>query len=304
MWTRIDFLGRCAFDGPVLEDKDLSGIALVSPTHGLVGADERGAVQVIELSADSQTLKVLRTVALRSADEELDIEAIACEGTYYYIVGSHGVAKKSGAFQASRYRIFRLQVDPVTGMPSRGREALATASLSGILEADPVVGKHFGKPLQLRGVNIEGLAVRDGHLFVGLRNPNLNGYAFVIEVPADEVFTGAKQPAHRLHRLKLGKGLGIREIVAARSGFLIIAGNAGSEPSKKHALALDHKPDMGFWMFAWDGKGQDVHKIGRVPNAAGKAEAMTILDESPEGATVLILFDGAPQGQPSLYRIH
>ena len=304
MWTQIDFLGRYAFDGPVLEDKDLSGIAFVSPTRGLVGADEKGAVQVIELPAGSRTLKVLRTITLQGADEELDVEAIACEGAYYYIVGSHGVAKKSGAMQAGRYRIFRLQVDPVTGMPSRGRQALAAASLSGILRADPVVGKHFGKPLQQQGVNIEGLAARNGRLFVGLRNLNLNGYAFVVEVPADELFAGDKRPAHELHRLKLGKGLGIREIVAARSGFLVIAGNAGSEPSGKDASALDYRPDTGFWLFAWDGKGQNVHKIGQIPNAPGKAEAMTILDESPEGVTVLILFDGAPQGQPSVYRIH
>ena len=304
MWTQIDFLGTYTFEGPVLEGKDLSGIALVSPTRGLIGADESSAVQVVELSAAARTLKVLRTVALRSAEEELDVEAIACEGPYYYIVGSHGVAKKSGTLQASRYRIFRLQVDPLTSMPAPGRQALTAASLSGILKADPVLGKHFGKPLQQRGLNIEGLAVRNGRLFVGLRNPNLEGHAFVIEVAADELFASGKPPAHRLHKLKLGRGLGVREIVAARSGFLLIAGNAGSEPSKKHTRALDHEPDTGFWIFAWDGQAQNVHNIGRIPNAPGKAEAMTILDDSPEGLNVLILFDGAPQGQPSLYRIH
>ncbi|MHC4517165.1 MAG: DUF3616 domain-containing protein, partial [Planctomycetota bacterium] len=297
-WTRIDFLGRFAFDGNVLEDEDLSGIACVSPTRGLIGADERGAVQVVELSRSNRSLKVLRTVALVNADEELDIEAIACEGAFYYIVGSHGVAKKSGLRQVGRYRVFRLRVDPITGMPDDGGKALAVASLSGILAADPTLGKYFGKPLQNKGLNIEGLAVRKGRLYVGLRNPNLAGRAFVVEVPADDLFAGAGPPVYRLHKLMLGRGLGIREMVAGRSGFLIIAGNAGSEPSDRHPRAKDYDKNRGFWIFDWDGEDTDVHKIGRIPNPPGKAEAMTILEEFADGLTVLILFDGAPRGRP------
>lgn len=303
MWAKIEFAGDYSFRGRVLEDRDLSGIACVSPTRGLIGADESGAVQVVELSRADRSLKVLRTVALVSANQELDVEAVASEGAFYYIVGSHGVAKKSGSMQMSRYRIFRLQVDPITGMPVNAGNALAGAGLSGLLEADPTLGRYFARPLQEQGVNIEGLAVRNGRLFIGLRNPNLDGHAFVVEVSAHDVFAGGSPPAHRLHTLKLGKGLGIREIVAARSGFLIIAGNAGSEPSKKHPRAVDYSRDRGFWMFTWDGKGAAVHKVGRIPNAPGKAEAMTILEESADEVTVLILFDGAPKGRPSVYRI-
>lgn len=304
MWTRVDFVGYYSFEGDVLEDKDLSGIAFVSPTRGLIGADEGGLVQVVELSRSDRRLKVLRTVALGHADEELDIEAIACEGASYYIVGSHGAAKKSGLRQAGRYRIFRLHVNPLTGTPVAGGRALTVTSLSGILADDPTLGRYLGKPLQEKGVNIEGLAVRNGRLFVGLRNPNLDGFAFVVEVPAGDLFTGVKQPPYKLHRLNLGKGLGIREIVAAESGFLVIAGNAGSEPSDKHPHAADYEKGRAFWIFNWDGQSPHVHKIGQIPNAPGKAEAMTILEESAEALMVLILFDGAPRGRPSLYRIH
>lgn len=303
-WTRVDFLEPYSFRGNVFEHKDLSGIACLSRTHGLIGADESGLVQMVQLSRTERTLNVLGAVSLLGSGEEIDIEGIAAEGDCYYIVGSHGVAKKSGVRQVRRYTICRLTVDPETGMPVDGSTAPAVASLAGILQADATLGPYFAKPLQQKGINIEGLAVRAGQLFVGLRNPNLDGYAFVLEVGADDVFANVARPAYTLHKLALGAGVGIREIVAAKTGFLLIAGNAGSEPSDAYPQAQDYTKGRGYELFRWDGKGSAVHKIGPIPNPPGKAEAMTILDETDAEATVLILFDGPKQGRPSVYRLH
>lgn len=300
-WSRVEFVESYAFRGNVLEDKDLSGIACISPSRCLIGADESGAVQVVELSRAGRTLDIVGAVSLLGSGEEIDIEAIAAEGDCYYIVGSHGVAKKSGQRQAKRYTICRLKVDPSTGMPAD--EPVTVASLASILEADETLGPYFAKPLQRRGVNIEGLAIRKGQLFVGLRSPNLDGFAFVLEVGADDVFANVPGPAYVLHRLKLGQGLGIREIVAAREGFLLIAGNAGSEPSDAYPQAQDYEKNRGYRLFRWSGSGSAVHQIGAIADPPGKAEAMTILDESPGEATVLIFFDGPRQGAPSVYRL-
>jgi hypothetical protein len=157
-------------------------------------------------------------------------------------------------------------------------------------------------PLQQSGVNIEGLAVRNGRLFVGFRGPNLDGFAFVLEIAAADVFDAKPEPQYTLHKLRLGKGLGIREIVAAESGFLIIAGNAGSEPSDKFTESENYEEDRDYSLVLWDGKSSEVHQIGPIPNTPGKAEAMTILEESASEVTVLILFDGPKGGRPSLYR--
>ena len=167
-----------------------------------------------------------------------------------------------------------------------------------------MLGKYFGKPLQQRGVNIEGLAVRNGRLFVGLRGPNLAGDAFVLELRADDVFAGQPRPAYVLHRLRLGAGFGIREIVAAQSSFLIIAGNSAAEPSEKYTQSVDYDEDREFLLFSWDGKGSDVQKIGVIPDVRGKAEAMTILEETRDHVTVLMLFDGPREGRPTAYRIN
>jgi hypothetical protein len=182
---------------------------------------------------------------------------------------------------------------------------LQAASLAGVIRADPVLGEHFGQPLQHKGINIEGLAARNGQLFVGFRNPNLDGCAFVMEIRADDVFSGRPRPPYTLHKLRLGEGLGIREIVAAKSCFLMIAGNAGSEPSKKYGEAEDYENDRGFFLYSWDGKGTDVHKIGALPKTKGKgkAEAMAILEETNDSVTVLVLFDGPNRGRPTVYRI-
>ncbi len=303
-WSRVDFVERYAFAGAPLEGKDLSGIACVSPTRCLIGADEGRDVQVVELSRPDRVLKILQTVPLAPSGKEIDVEAIACEGDTYYIVGSHGLAKKTGDLQANRYKLFRLKVDSRTGLPDGSRGSIQATSLVDIFRNDPVLSTHFDKPLQHKGVNIEGMAIRNGTLYVGLRNPNLEGMAFVIEVKVADLFAGTGRPKYTLHKLGLGRGLGIREIVAAQSCFLIIAGNAGSEPSEEYPQAEDYDGDRGFALFAWDGQGTQTHRIGPIPDAPAKAEAMTILDESPDQATVLIFFDGVNQGRPTAYRIH
>jgi hypothetical protein len=298
-WSRVELIDHYSFAGSVLEDTNLSGIACLSDKSCLVGADEGRAVQMVELSRAAKTLKVVRTIPLLRSGKEIDIEAIAAEGDTYYVIGSHGISKKQGEQQANRFKIFRLKVNPATGRPG----GVDVASLSSILRADPVLGEHFQMPLQQNGVNIEGLAVRDGRLFVGFRGPNLDGFAFVMEIAEADVFENRPKPQYALHKLRLGKGLGIREIVAAKSGFLIIAGNAGSEPSEKFTESENYEKDREFSLVFWDGKGSEVHRIGPIPDAPGKAEAMTILDESASEVTVLILFDGPKEGGPSVYRI-
>jgi hypothetical protein len=320
-WRNIEFVGHYSFKGDVFEDKDLSGIACVSETQCLLGADEGRQVQVGELSKEGKWLRVLTDVALVDSGKEIDIEAIAAEIDCYYIVGSHGLAKKDGEFQENRYKIFRLKVDPATGLPAgapapklrlapapvagaASAKVLQVTSLSDILKADAVLGPYFQKPLQHNGVNIEGLAVKHGQLFVGFRSPNLGGKAYVMEIAAERLFGDKKGRNYRLHSFSLGQGYGIRELVAAQSCFLIIAGNSGSEPSDKFPKSENYQEDRGYVMYSWDGSSSKVHRIGPIENPPGKAEAMTVLSESEQQMEVLILFDGADKGRPSVYRIY
>jgi hypothetical protein len=298
-WTQIEIVDHYAFRGEVAEDEDLSGIARLSDKLFVIGADEGRVIQVVELSRPAKTLKVIRSIDLVRTGQEIDTEAIAIEDDLCYVIGSHGLSKKQGQRQENRYKIFRVKLDRQTGKPI----STDVATLWDALGADPVLGPHFQQPLQRNGVNIEGLAVRRGRLFVGFRSPSLGGYAFVMEVPANDLFAGRLRTDNLLHRLHLGEGLGIREIVAAKAGFLIIAGNAGSDPSQEFTESENYTKDREFSMFLWDGKASEVHRIGSIPDTPGKAEAMVILDESPTEMTVLMLFDGPKGGAPIVYRI-
>ena len=304
-WTRVESVGQYSFEGEVMEDRDLSGLAFISKRFGLLGADEARDVQVVELSRETKTLRVLDTFSLIRSGSEIDIEGIAVDGDSYYIVGSHGLSKKQGKRQDNRFTIFRLKVDRATGMPG-GRSTsnpVETTDLIDVLRADSILREHFAKPLQQRGLNIEGLAAKNGRLFIGFRAPNIDGHAFVMEIRAQDVFGQEMRPNYALHRLRLGAGLGIREMVPWGTSFLMIVGNAGSEPSEKYTTSEDYEADRPFFLFAWDGKGPDVHRIGRIPDGEGQPEAMTILDEAEDHMTVLILFDGPSQGRPTVYRI-
>ena len=307
-WSQIELKGHFTIRGDVVADEDISGIACINERYGLLGADEDRNVYYFEISRQNKTIKILGDIELLDSGDEIDIEAIAAENNCYYITGSHGLSKKQGDIESNRFKFFRLKVNPENGMADERAKSktdfLAISSLTPILSKDPLLSRHFRQPLQQKGVNIEGLAVKDGRLFIGLRSPNLDGHMFVVELAADDLITGVADIDYRLHKLRAGKGLGIREIVRAKDCFLIIAGNAGSEPSDEYPESQDYRKNRGFELFCWDGRGPETHRIGRIPEAAGKAEAMMVLSENTEGIDVLILFDGPKDGKPTVYHIY
>jgi len=223
------------------------------------------------------------------------------ESRTYYVTGSHGVGKKKGDVQAARYAVYKIPVDPATGIVRR--EEIRQASLRPWLERRPEWSAHLGQPLQQNGLNIEGLAFANGRLYFGLRGPNVDGTAFVIEVGADAFFSGAAvEPV--VHRLPLGPGRGVRDLVACRDGFLLIAGNASAEASKAFPVSEARQPDARFQLGWWrPGMTSPVEWVGDLAAGGGKAEALLILEDSGAHIDLLCLFDGAPDGGAAAYRL-
>jgi hypothetical protein len=304
--------------GNIIGPRDLSGIARVGDFHCLIASDEGVYVQTGRFVPERREIIIDDPAESRiellspKLGSEIDIEAIAAIGNTYYVMASHGVAKKSGLFMEARHTCFRLEVDPKTGQQTG---SVHRASLQRLLRGDEVLGVYYGKLLQQRGVNIEGLAAKDGKLFVGFRSPNLKGKAYVVEIRPEVLFAGPGKPSYKLHDVALGPGLGIREIVTLQSGneyngFLIIAGNAGCEPGNTDepdtvTNVKDWQKGRGFFLFFWDG-GERVEMIGEIPRAGKgyKAEAMTVLSDTKEAIDMLILFDGPAGGAPTVYRIY
>ncbi len=295
--------GAWKFSG-FTDDEDLSGIAAWDEAHCLVCTDEKFSIQPGTMNRGGRTLSAGAAFALvpgASGDTEVDAEGVAAakdEGCYY-VTGSHGVGKKKADFQQSRCFVVRIPVDPATGrvMPA----GISTASLLPWVEQDAVLGKFARQPLQLNGFNIEGLAYRKGKLYFGVRGPNLDGDAFIIEVEAKSLFAG--KIATILHRLKVGTGVGIRELAALSDGsFLVLAGNACAEESKKQPQTLAPGPDKLFRLFRYT-PGGSAALLGEVPQPSAKAEGLLVLEEGEKTADVMVLFDSAPGGGAKTYRV-
>ena len=252
-------------------------------------------------------------VVLRDEGDELDAEGAATDGRFFYVTGSHSVNRGSCAIDPGRRHVIRFAVDPDTGRAARDANGkLAEYSDSGRLPALmallPELKQHVGKCLgdQQGGVNIEGLAIRNGRLFFGFRGPAKNREALILSVDAAAFFHG-KDAKPKVTRIVVGGGRGIRDLHAVKDGILVLAGpdDDRDNKNKSYRIAL------------WDGrKGSgkavkpkmlaqlDLKKIKlRDCDKETKPEALAVLEDSPKRYRIMILSDGMCDGGPLLFVI-
>lgn len=302
----IESVPAQAFEGELFESWDLSAVVRAAG-NTILGADEGAAIQQL----DSE-LKALSPVPL-NLKTELDLEGLAHDGQYLYAVGSHSKKRKNVEpdrvkslkrsykknrarlsergvrSEASRHHLFRLKIEDNV---LTQKDAI---DLSPLLQKDSTLAPYTIIPSKENGVDIEGLAARDGHLYVGFRGPVLRS-SFVpvmrlsFERPED----------YELLFLPLD-GRGIRSITEVSDGFLVLAGPVGDS-------------DQSFKLYHWDGKdcvpgdratpqGQ-TRLLGTVINPLGaKAEGLTVIEELPDFYLVLMVFDSVEGGSPQLLQV-
>jgi Protein of unknown function (DUF3616) len=136
------------------------------------------------------------------------------------------------------------------------------------------------KSLQQHGVNIEGVAVSNGFIHVGLRAPSLDGASFIIRVAENSVF-GATPAASKVFRPRLGIGMGIRDLAKVRGGFLVLAG--AELPEEDGAVGKAE-------LFFWRGDSTEVIPLEALGDmmADVKPEALLVLEEQDTAYRVLI----------------
>ncbi len=119
-------------------------------------------------------------------------------------------------------------------------------------------------PSKDNGFDIEGIAVMDDRVFLGLRGPVLRGWAVIIEIAVKEKKDklklkkiGRHKQKYRKHFIDL-KGMGIRELAVANNNLLILAGptmdcdgimtlyrlNGGFEDQKESLIAHEQLDKM------------------------------------------------------------
>jgi hypothetical protein len=303
----VERLGRVEFKGDIHKAKNVSAIAVVKG-YLVIGSDEGNRVQMLTRDGDRYT--VLPTdVILDGQAKEIDIEGIAAEEDLVYVVGSHSRVRKTVddshtvdenrqrllvvERDESRERLYRFRVDGQGAV-----SALEVTSLMPAIEQNPVLQTFTRVPSKENGVDIEGIAVRDGHLYVGFRGPVLrDNYVPVLRARFGHPISDAS-----LLFVNLG-GLGIRDLAPVRDGLLILAGPVGDGPGAYHLYVWDgrdclpgqRRPDEPVGRLEWLGK--------MATEKEAKAEGITVLDESNTAYEVLIVFDGLKDGGATRYRV-
>lgn len=236
---------------------------------------------------------------------EFDGEGIAIADGYAYFTGSHSCSGKN-KYKPSSYLLARfahssanslLDGDPTVERTWRGADMLLNSRVKGSY------GEEKGK-----GTNIEGLAVLGGRLYVGLRTPVGKKKVYILSAPVAELFARGEQPLNGKSvepiSLKLGEGVGIRDLAALQSGGLLILSGPTIE-QKKIPYKIWHLPPP------LDAKGAGLAELATIKTNAvareglPKAESITVLQEAPatKRITVLVNYDNIDEGAPARYEL-
>ncbi len=247
---------------------------------------------------------------LRDNTGELDAESAATDGRNFYVAGSHSAKRSSCDSNPHSRHVVRFQRDPATGQALRNANGTLagyadTGRLWSVMQAQPALQAYVHERACLgadAGVDIEGLAVRDGRLHFGLRSMGA-----VLAVDADTLFTPSGAVHATVTPLNLGTGRGIRDMQAVDKGFLLLAG-----PDDMPA----HQHTVGWTVAWWDGQASPNPVTPRVLASLDlrqvklgdcdkepKPEALTVLTETPTSYEVLVLSDGMCDGGPLAFTV-
>ncbi len=258
--------------------------------------------------------------------EEADIEGIDYKDGYLWLVGSHSLKRKKAdekdpeeenlnnlagvSSEGNRFLLARIPMVKegdtytLTQKVKEGGKTRTAAQLKGNekgndltkkLRKDPHLKAFFDIPGKDNGFDIEGLAINENCVFLGLRGPVLRGWAVVLALELKESNkkgeTKLKLKNFRKYFLQLG-GLGIRDLCIQGSDLLILAGPT---------MDLDGPVTVFRWKDAAQAKNSfvfqnDLEIVSEVPYGKGNdhAEGMTVFSTGEEGQNaLLIVYDSA-----------
>lgn len=246
--------------------KNVSAVRLTPDQHLWLGSDESSTIErlsyVEQTFAQHTQFRVADFIELpESEDEEIDIEGLAYAEHYLWFVGSHSWKRKIPKSdktdvenierltkiktEANRYLLGRIPLVNGELFPSclhpNNSEHLSAAKLEvtkqgnvlmDALKSDPHLGFFVEAeiPGKDNGFDIEGIAVYQNRIFLGLRGPVLRGWAVMLEIELElsspnllklkQIGQGNQYKKHFIYL----NGLGIRDLSLDGKDLLILAG--------------------------------------------------------------------------------
>ena len=303
----------------------------------LLAFDEgtQGYFARLEGDASAPTLVPLtRPVTLIAGDGELDAEAAATDGRYFYVTGSHSPRRSDCSARPDSRHVVRFARDANTGLAAKpgavkavintviglaasmglqkGPSAPAgyadSTRLWAIMQAQPELAPFVAES-QCMGdqgaVNIEGMAVQGERLYFGFRGPVADGAATVLSVDTEALFdpTGRANPKAVVTTVALGAHTGIRDMVAVTGGFLLLTGPDDERASQK---------TVAFSVWFWDGLSRQARALAQLDtqqvslrscDKEVKPEGLTVLQETALGYRLMVLSDGLCDGGALLFTV-
>jgi hypothetical protein len=256
--VRLDFRHHDALhtiDEPMRGD--ISGMA-VQGAHLWLVSDETCSLERLTQQADGG-YAAHRTYDLHKffklpGETEIDLEGMALDGGWVWLVGSHALKRKKPRpdqdsakktikrlgrveREVNRYFLARVPLEEGANGPEPvkkamdGRRAAVVRMRKGgndLVEAlakDDRLAPSLHMPAKENGLDIEGIAAHGDRVFLGLRGPVLRGMAVMLELCVKDKGDGRLKlrkafqddARYRLHFLDLG-GMGIRDMVLDETG--------------------------------------------------------------------------------------
>jgi len=234
-----------------IDATNISGLVITSEFTALA-TDEGTAIQILPKQGNHFISNIEGVIRLTKNDDELDLEGLAWQPPYLYAIGSHSAKRKRVNFketnknnlqrlqaiitEPSRHKLFQIELDK-NNQPKQ----IKSIGLDEWITADPILEPFVQIPSKENGIDIEGIASSDEHLYIGFRGPVLRGnLATVLRFKIDHQKFKIKKPKLRL--VNLG-GLGIRDLVFSQNNLKVLAGPVNEIP-------------RSFTIYDWDGKTQ------------------------------------------------
>lgn len=316
--------------GCIRSAKDLSAIGQVGSYLVIAGDEAVGPgkkhniIQLLSKQNDGN-YRVGNSIPLpdlQGDGGELDIEGIAVDGNFIYVVGSHSSKRrKTRSGKSLKRNRNTFNQDKIKDEPGRDwlhrvevnqqAKPLATKSISlrGVISNHQALKVFSEIPGKENGVDIEGIAFNDGWVYVGFRGPVFLGNY----VPVLRFIFEQHEKSAELLLVKLDGG-GIRGMASVEDGFLLVSGPVGNAPGPYqvyHWNGMDMVP--GEYRGDEDRGDEDrydveayIKKLGNIEVSKGKAEGILALpvergvDDDCQ-YKFMIIFDGIVNGNPAIY---
>ncbi|WP_195930472.1 DUF3616 domain-containing protein [Hyphomicrobium album] len=302
------------------EQAELSGVVLLDGGRKLIAVSNEGLgpdgraymAQVFEGDPkDGYTHSHNERIYEPDGCKEADFEALAQDDDTLFVIGSHSQNRKKQNKNETRAENFRrLSADGIDeDCKSRDKlrkfrltdgekvETLQKTSLRDLVDHHPVLKRFATLPNKENGIDIEGLAVFDGALFVGFRGPVLReNYVPVLRLPTDLDRIEPDGESDGALFVNLG-GRGIRDLAPGpleEKALYILAGPNGDEK-------------QNFAIYRWDGRDQlggnghepdirqplcEIDLTDEDKRTKHKPEGLAYLDRTPSALRFVLVHDG------------